>query len=75
MALKQEEQDRLWGHFQTQDRRVFDLSYPRIRFLVEKCVPGTRVLNIVVGSWELERLLHERGVQVCSLDPSADSIE
>lgn len=75
MALKQEEQDRLWEHFQTQDRRVFDLSYPRLRFLAERCRRGTRVLNIGVGSGDLERLLEQRGVQVYSLDPSTESIE
>ena len=75
MALEQEEQDRLWEHFQTQDRHVFDLSYPRIRFLAEKCPPGTRVLNIGVGSGALERLLDQRGVEVYSLDPSVDSIQ
>jgi ubiquinone/menaquinone biosynthesis C-methylase UbiE len=75
MALKQEEQDRIWEHFQTHGRASFDLSYPRLRFLAGKCAPGTRVLNIGVGSGELERSLQQRGVDVYSLDPSADSIE
>lgn len=75
MSLKQEEQDRIWEHFQTHSRASFDLSYPRLRFLAEKCKRGSRVLNIGVGSGDLERFLQRRGVEVYSLDPSAESIE
>ena len=74
MSLKQEEQDRIWEHFQTHNRASFDLSYPRLRFLAEKCKPGSRVLNIGVGSGDLERFLQRRGVEVYSLDPSVESI-
>lgn len=75
MTLSQEEQDRIWTHHQTQASGVFDLSYPRLRFLAERCPPGTRVLNIGVGSGYLEQALATRGVQVFSLDPSAESVE
>ena len=75
MSLKQVEQDRIWEHFQTHSRASFDLSYPRLRFLAEKCKRGSRVLNIGVGSGDLERFLQRRGVEFYSLDPSAESIE
>ncbi len=72
--LKQAEQDYIWRHYQNQARGTFDLSYPRLRFLAERCPPGTRVLNIGAGSGYLEKLLAGRGVEVCSLDPCGDSI-
>ena len=75
MTLNQHEQDRLWDHLQTSVRHAFDLSYPRLRFLAEQCAPGSRVLNIGVGTGYLEELLAARGVQTFSLDPSAQSID
>lgn len=72
--LDQSQQDRIWEHIQNHARDYFDLSYPRLRYLVEHCRPGTRVLNIGVGSGELEKMLIERGVEVWSLDPCAESI-
>ena len=42
--------------------------------MAERCKQGARVLNIGVGSGELERLLLQRGVTVSSLDPSAATI-
>ena len=74
MSLQQEEQDRIWTHFQVQNRASFDLSYPRLRYLAERCASETRVLNIGVGNGYLESLLVERNVEVYSLDPSAGSI-
>lgn len=73
--LNQAEQDRLWSHFQTDGRSAFDLSYPRLRFLAEKCPAGTRVLNIGVGNGYLEALLIGRGVETFSLDPSEESVQ
>ena len=75
MSLKQEEQDRIWEYTQSQNLAMFDLSYPRLRYLAERCRAGTRVLNIGVGSGYLEDLLIARGIEVYSLDPSAASIE
>lgn len=72
--LTQAGQDALWSHYQNQSREVFDLSYPRLRFLAERCCLGDRVLNIGVGSGYLERLLVNRGVDVYSLDPSEDTV-
>ena len=74
MSLQQEEQDRIWTHYQVQNTGSFDLSYPRLRYLAERCAPGTRVLNIGVGNGYLESLLVQRNVEVYSLDPSAESI-
>jgi SAM-dependent methyltransferase len=74
MTLKQDEQDRIWQHHQVADRRAFDLSYPRLRFLAERCAPGSRVLNIGVGSGLLEELLAGRSIDVYALDPSAETI-
>ena len=71
---EQTKQDNLWLHYQTQATVVFDLSYTRLRFLAERCTPGTRVLNIGVGSGYLEKLLVARGVFVYSLDPIDESI-
>jgi SAM-dependent methyltransferase len=75
LTLKQDEQDRIWHHHQVADRRAFDLSYPRLRFLAERCSPGSRVLNIGVGSGYLEELLVGRGVDAYALDPSAATID
>src|SRR5213083_1341560 len=74
MVLNQQEQDRIWNHVQSEGRRHFDLSYPRLRFLAERCAPRTRVLNIGVGTGLLEELLVGRDVEAWSLDPSHDSI-
>ena len=75
IMLGQGEQDNIWIHFQNNAISSFDLSYPRLRFLVEQCPLGTRVLNIGVGSGYLEKLLVDRGVEVYSLDPCGESIE
>lgn len=73
-ALTQADQDRLWRHYQTHAAEVFDLSYPRMRFLAARCARGQQVLNIGVGAGELERLLLERGVDAYALDPSEETI-
>lgn len=73
--LSQAEQDNIWGHLQNHGQAAFDLSYPRLRFLAEKCSVGSRVLNIGVGTGYLEKLLLAGGVEAYSLDPSQESIE
>ncbi len=72
--VKQDKQDLIWQYYQSQAESVFDLSYPRLRFLAERCPSRMRVLNIGVGSGYLEKMLIERGVEVYSLDPCAESI-
>jgi len=72
--LKQTEQDDIWKHYQNHARGTFDLSYSRLRFLAKQCQSGSRVLNIGVGSGELEKMLVERGVEAFSLDPCEESI-
>jgi len=72
--LTQAEQDNIWDHHQNRSRTAFDLSYPRLRFLAERCQPGARVLTIGVGNGHLERLLVARNLELYSLDPSPDSI-
>lgn len=74
--LEQTEQDQIWKHFQSEKGRgSFDLSFPRLLFLAKRCLPGSRVLTIGVGSGDLEMLLVARGVEVHFLDPCAESIE
>ncbi len=73
-VLTQAHQDNIWRHFQNHGQESFDLSYARLRYLAERCHAGVRVLNIGVGSGGLEKLLIERGVEVCSLDPSEETI-
>lgn len=73
-VIKQDNQDLIWEHYQKDTRSVFDLSYPRLRFLAQRCIPKTRVLNIGVGSGYLEKLLIARGVEAYSLDPCRESI-
>lgn len=73
-VFNQIEQDRIWRHYQIQAKDTFDLSYPRLRFLAKRCLPGTRVLNIGVGSGYLDKLLAARGVEVYSLDPCGESV-
>ena len=72
--LDQAQQDILWKHIQSNARDLFDSSYPRLRYLVKYCRPRSRVLNIGVGSGELEKMLIKRGVEVWSLDPCAETI-
>lgn len=72
--LKQPEQDNIWKHYQNDARGTFELSYSRLRFLAKRCQAGSRVLNIGVGSGDLEKMLIDRGVEAFSLDPCAESI-
>ena len=62
--VKLAEQDNIWKHYQNHAKDALALSYPRLRFLAERCRPGARVLNIGVGSGYLEKLLADRGVEI-----------
>ena len=74
MKLSQNGSDKLWDYYQNKGCEVFDLSYPRLRFLAKQCDPGTAVLNIGAGSGYLENILQKRGVVVYSLDPNLRTV-
>ena len=60
--LKQAEQDHIWKHYQNLARdSLARFEHPSACVCGgERCVPGTRVLNIGVGSGYLEKLLADR---------------
>lgn len=68
-------QERIWEYFQGEGIDAFSQSRGRLEFLVRRLVPGTRVLNIGVGSGLLESLAMTRGVDIWSLDPSERAIQ
>lgn len=68
-------QDAIWEHFQNEGVDSFSLADPRLHYLLRQLRPGTRVLNIGVGSAMLEKLGSDKGVEMWSLDPSARTIE
>lgn len=72
--LTQTEQDKIWNHYQNRSKTVFDLSYPRLRYLAERCRPHTRVLTIGVGTGYLEQLLAGKQVELFALDPSEETV-
>ena len=74
------DQDRIWEYFQTERVDTFNRArgrYAAMAALARRSFgrDGGRVLNIGVGSGDLERILLERGWRVASLDPSAKSLE
>jgi ubiquinone/menaquinone biosynthesis C-methylase UbiE len=74
MDVKQRDSDSLWRHYQDEASDTFESSYSRQKFIAKRCSPGTKVLNIGVGSGYLESLLKARDVDVYCLDPSASSV-
>lgn len=68
-------QDYIWDHFQNEGVESFRFSGARQEFLMRRIARGERVLNIGVGSGELERLGLAKGVEMWSLDPSERAIE
>ena len=72
--MDQNKQDNLWKYYQNHDKTSFDLSYPRLDFLVRQCSAGEKVLNIGVGSGYLEQKILDKNIEVYSLDPSEDTI-
>jgi SAM-dependent methyltransferase len=67
-------QDVIWEHFQNEGIDSFSGAGPRLHFLARHLSPGERVLNIGVGSGQLERIATGKGVEMWSLDPSERSI-
>lgn len=67
-------QDKIWDYFQNEEEDSFVGSYPRLKDLVKQFNKGDKVLNIGVGGAIFEKLAHEYGLIVYSLDPSEKSI-
>jgi SAM-dependent methyltransferase len=67
-------QDVIWEHFQNEGVDSFSGAGPRLHFLARHLAAGERVLNIGVGSGQLERIAAAKGVEIWSLDPSERSI-
>lgn len=67
-------QDVIWDHFQNEGVDAFSAAGARLHFLVRHLSRGERVLNIGVGSGELERIATRKGVEIWSLDPSERTI-
>jgi len=68
-------QDAIWDHFQNEGVEVFGDAGPRLHFMVRQLSAGERVLNVGVGSGELERIATAKNVEIWSLDPSARAVE
>ena len=68
-------QDAIWDYFQNEGVANFDGSEARLSYLVKKIAPGSRVLNIGVGSGVFERLGIARGIDIHCIDPSKRAIE
>ena len=68
-------QDAIWDYFQNEGVASFDGSEARLSYLVKKIAPGSRVLNIGVGSGVFERLGLARGIDIHCIDPSKRAIE
>lgn len=67
-------QDAIWDHFQIEGADAFSAAGPRLHFLNRQLSRGERVLNIGIGSGELERIAARKGVEIWSLDPSERAI-
>jgi len=67
-------QDKIWDYFQNEEENRFLGSYPRLKYIISQFKKGNKVLNIGVGGAVFEKLAHEYGLIVYSLDPSEKSI-
>ncbi len=74
-TITQQDQDRIWEHFQNEGVESFQQSAGRLKFLADKIPAGSRVLDIGVGSGVFESLAIQRGLDVHCLDPSERSIQ
>lgn len=68
-------QDIIWAHFQNEGVASFSGATARLEFLVRQLRPGERVLNVGVGSGELEALAQRKGIDIWALDPGERAIE
>ncbi len=69
-------QDKIWNAFQNDPQllRRFEAK-PRLLSLIARIHPGQAILNIGVGDGSFEAMAQARGLDISSLDPSAQSIE
>jgi SAM-dependent methyltransferase len=67
-------QDIIWDHFQNEGVASFSGATPRLEYLVRRLEAGERVLNIGVGSGELEALAQRKGIEIWALDPGERAI-
>lgn len=75
MTITQQDQDRIWEHFQNEGIDSFQQSATRLKFLANKIPAGSRVLDIGVGSGVFESFAIQRGMDIHCLDPSERSIQ
>lgn len=68
-------QNKIWNYYQTQHPEAFTGAATRLRHLSRKIPKGSRVVNIGVGSGQLEILARQAGHDVISLDPDAASLK
>lgn len=64
----------VWAYYQTETPGIFGGSGYRLHYLTRYLRPGQRVLNVGIGGGVLERLAHERGVDIHTLDPDWASL-
>ena len=69
------EQKKIWDYFQNEGINSFSQNQERMKFLVNRLVPHTRVLNIGVGNGVLERLALAKKIDIACLDPSERAID
>lgn len=67
-------QDSIWDHFQNEGVGSFSGATPRLSFLANRLRRGERVLNVGIGSGQLEELALARGVDIWSLDPGERAV-
>ena len=68
-------QDLIWDHFQNEGVAAFSGASPRLEFLIRQVRQGERVLNVGVGSGELEALAQRKGIDIWALDPGERAVE
>lgn len=67
-------QEKIWDFYQNTSSGSFAQSYSRLAFVAGRIKSGARVLNIGVGGLVFEQICEQKGLDIYSLDPSAESI-
>lgn len=68
-------QDKIWDHFQNENKNNGGFSDARERFVIKHLDVGQVVLDIGIGSGGVARLAFSKGVDIHVLDPSDRAIE